>query len=184
STTPNPTSTVGWRRWFSSGCFAAPGGWLGYSTGPATSRSSSVPLVSSISPRRCIVIHSWIEPMGLALVCSTSAVNAAWASTMPRPYSLSCPASPVSSAVARDRKSTRLNSSHVSISYAVFCLKKKIQYIRGDGAQIGGGAVEHVARWVRGETEQYGADRLRDRYGRVTAMRVDADTIGLEYVGS
>ena len=26
-----------------------------------------------------------------------------------------------------DRKSTRLNSSHVVISYAVFCLKKKIQ---------------------------------------------------------
>src|SRR5690349_21927622 len=25
----------------------------------------------------------------------------------------------------RDRKSTRLNSSHVEISYAVFCLKKK-----------------------------------------------------------
>src|SRR5699024_12320417 len=27
--------------------------------------------------------------------------------------------------IFRDRKSTRLNSSHVSISYAVFCLKKK-----------------------------------------------------------
>src|SRR5438067_3761065 len=27
-----------------------------------------------------------------------------------------------------DRKSTRLNSSHVSISYAVFCLKKKTSY--------------------------------------------------------
>src|SRR5690349_23336054 len=26
---------------------------------------------------------------------------------------------------SRDRKSTRLNSSHVEISYAVFCLKKK-----------------------------------------------------------
>src|SRR5438477_10725306 len=26
---------------------------------------------------------------------------------------------------SRDRKSTRLNSSHMSISYAVFCLKKK-----------------------------------------------------------
>src|SRR5207253_9482910 len=26
-----------------------------------------------------------------------------------------------------DRKSTRLNSSHVAISYAVFCLKKKIE---------------------------------------------------------
>src|SRR3712207_7072894 len=29
------------------------------------------------------------------------------------------------SAAARDRKSTRLNSSHANISYAVFCLKKK-----------------------------------------------------------
>src|SRR6266571_1261302 len=28
-------------------------------------------------------------------------------------------------AALRDRKSTRLNSSHMSISYAVFCLKKK-----------------------------------------------------------
>src|SRR6266571_3310075 len=27
--------------------------------------------------------------------------------------------------ICRDRKSTRLNSSHMSISYAVFCLKKK-----------------------------------------------------------
>src|SRR5690606_40462732 len=27
--------------------------------------------------------------------------------------------------INRDRKSTRLNSSHVKISYAVFCLKKK-----------------------------------------------------------
>src|SRR5256886_7427800 len=29
----------------------------------------------------------------------------------------------------RDRKSTRLNSSHSQISYAVFCLKKKNSYI-------------------------------------------------------
>src|SRR3712207_8351690 len=28
----------------------------------------------------------------------------------------------------RDRKSTRLNSSHANISYAVFCLKKKNTY--------------------------------------------------------
>src|SRR3989442_10433637 len=32
----------------------------------------------------------------------------------------------------RDRKSTRLNSSHVRISYAVFCLKKKKE-IRASG---------------------------------------------------
>src|SRR5699024_11393822 len=30
----------------------------------------------------------------------------------------------------RDRKSTRLNSSHVSISYAVFCLKKKKETVQ------------------------------------------------------
>src|SRR5438045_4911029 len=30
-------------------------------------------------------------------------------------------------AVLLDRKSTRLNSSHLGISYAVFCLKKKIE---------------------------------------------------------
>src|SRR5690349_23677374 len=30
---------------------------------------------------------------------------------------------------SQDRKSTRLNSSHVEISYAVFCLKKKIRLL-------------------------------------------------------
>src|SRR5215475_38525 len=35
------------------------------------------------------------------------------------------PPSPQNRSVRRDRKSTRLNSSHVKISYAVFCLKKK-----------------------------------------------------------
>src|SRR3712207_8726382 len=32
--------------------------------------------------------------------------------------------------VVRDRKSTRLNSSHANISYAVFCLKKKKQKLK------------------------------------------------------
>src|SRR3712207_7029962 len=35
--------------------------------------------------------------------------------------------SAASSSRRRDRKSTRLNSSHANISYAVFCLKKKKQ---------------------------------------------------------
>src|SRR3712207_6884645 len=38
------------------------------------------------------------------------------------------------SLVARDRKSTRLNSSHANISYAVFCLKKK-NHRRPDGGR-------------------------------------------------
>src|SRR5690625_6656355 len=32
---------------------------------------------------------------------------------------------PATTSTSQDRKSTRLNSSHVAISYAVFCLKKK-----------------------------------------------------------
>src|SRR5438309_3170476 len=41
--------------------------------------------------------------------------------------------------VAQDRKSTRLNSSHSSISYAVFCLKKK-KYARSRHSSIQGGS--------------------------------------------
>src|SRR3712207_8359900 len=40
------------------------------------------------------------------------------------------PASPAARPRAADRKSTRLNSSHANISYAVFCLKKKKKTIK------------------------------------------------------
>src|SRR5690606_41171250 len=43
--------------------------------------------------------------------------------------------------ISTDRKSTRLNSSHVKISYAVFCLKKK----RKDGPTWSGGATRSPA---------------------------------------
>src|SRR5258705_4920565 len=42
--------------------------------------------------------------------------------------------------MAEDRKSTRLNSSHLGISYAVFCLKKKKQTVR---------LITHYVCWVR-----------------------------------
>src|SRR5256885_6615623 len=38
------------------------------------------------------------------------------------------PADDAQAAAAQDRKSTRLNSSHLVISYAVFCLKKKTKH--------------------------------------------------------
>src|SRR5438874_7441961 len=38
---------------------------------------------------------------------------------------------------SRDRKSTRLNSSHVEISYAVLCLKKKIGLTSARDQQLG-----------------------------------------------
>src|SRR5256885_10657251 len=37
---------------------------------------------------------------------------------------------------AQDRKSTRLNSSHLVISYAVFCLKKKSELQQTDYADV------------------------------------------------
>src|SRR5258708_5334090 len=54
-----------------------------------------------------------------------------WEEGRPAPTTATRPARPFSSwppapSVSRDRKSTRLNSSHQIISYAVFCLKKKI----------------------------------------------------------
>src|SRR5947199_6708737 len=51
-----------------------------------------------------------------------SSLRKAPRSRMPRRGSTSSTRHP---AARRDRKSTRLNSSHLGISYAVFCLKKK-----------------------------------------------------------
>src|SRR5205814_9288041 len=63
---------------------------------------------------------------GGALCCGASApVEAAALGAARRPLK----APPACSRIPdRDRKSTRLNSSHLGISYAVFCLKKKKSY--------------------------------------------------------
>src|SRR2546426_2204817 len=45
------------------------------------------------------------------------------------PESCRATASRTSRNSTRDRKSTRLNSSHLVISYAVFCLKKKKEHV-------------------------------------------------------
>src|SRR2546430_4717838 len=52
------------------------------------------------------------------------------------------------SARRRDRKSTRLNSSHSQISYAVFCLKKKKNFdaLSGHGQARGVASSEGPAR--------------------------------------
>src|SRR2546430_12132527 len=53
-------------------------------------------------------------------------VNPPWMSSKYNPYGLPCFfTSSINFCRISDRKSTRLNSSHSQISYAVFCLKKK-----------------------------------------------------------
>src|SRR5690606_39460574 len=56
-------------------------------------------------------------------ICSLPPPDRVFMIEAPPPTSLPCPTT--TPAEIRDRKSTRLNSSHVKISYAVFCLKKK-----------------------------------------------------------
>src|SRR5437870_6862628 len=74
----------------------------------------------------CIVVH---ENFAGSLVRSNSVLNYLAALPMAqRRYSFVCLVGPSFKTLdaMQDRKSTRLNSSHVAISYAVFCLKKKI----------------------------------------------------------
>src|SRR5689334_5376707 len=63
------------------------------------------PLASQFASKYLATPVLWIRVTGSILVLDTQVTNS-WE-------------------VAPDRKSTRLNSSHSSISYAVFCLKKK-----------------------------------------------------------
>src|SRR5690554_7762801 len=63
---------------------------------------------------------------------TSRAILAPMAGVMDRPFRRMCRqlgaglvVSEMVTSDTRDRKSTRLNSSHVRISYAVFCLKKK-----------------------------------------------------------
>src|SRR2546430_6498255 len=60
------------------------------------------------------------ESLPLAILRRTRTISVhAWDLPMIRPVAGRC---------LLDRKSTRLNSSHSQISYAVFCLKKKTKY--------------------------------------------------------
>src|SRR5437588_2028352 len=55
--------------------------------------------------------------------------------------------------IPRDRKSTRLNSSHTVISYAVFCLKKKNRIVAVEQRVVDAG----IARGKRALGEHHGA---------------------------
>src|SRR3712207_15580 len=89
---------------------------------------------------------SWGSATGARTWCASSATTRAatsagsstatrTASRGSRSASATCRRPPTSRRRSRDRKSTRLNSSHANISYAVFCLKKKtlaLTAARGD----------------------------------------------------
>src|SRR5207245_6625680 len=76
-------------------------------TGRDAAHPTAIPARASRSPRGCFRRAS--AEQGLSVASSTPV-----------------PGEPHGSQEKSNRKSTRLNSSHGSISYAVFCLKKKI----------------------------------------------------------
>src|SRR3712207_8978573 len=71
------------------------------------------------------------NPYNLALIVENAGVpvildaGVGTASDAALAMELGCDAILTATAISQDRKSTRLNSSHANISYAVFCLKKK-----------------------------------------------------------
>src|SRR2546422_3846508 len=83
----------------------------------STPELTSVPTMPSSRPKTTIAIALMSEP------CA-STVAATRPNTISEKYS-DGPNLSATSASGGDRKSTRLNSSHGYISYAVFCLKKK-----------------------------------------------------------
>src|SRR6266571_6370762 len=89
--------------------------------------------------------------------------------------------------MSRDRKSTRLNSSHMSISYAVFCLKKKKHQ---DREQLSGALPDRALVGAREEIEliratdhrrlQVALDRKRLRTEGEQPMGLDRFRLALE----
>src|SRR5437667_6827390 len=77
-------------------------------------RSTLFPYTTLFRSKRRSYSPTWAEAETTFSPASTS-----WPSTRTRTSIFQDPAS------SADRKSTRLNSSHITISYAVFCLKKK-----------------------------------------------------------
>src|SRR5258705_8985778 len=72
-----------------------------------------------------------------------------------------------------DRKSTRLNSSHLGISYAVFCLKKNIGDLAHENRHAVLGADDHLFE-IAGAPDQ--AEPADDRSGPSRLSYVDAST--------
>src|SRR5437899_4675430 len=71
---------------------------------------------------------------------SSDLFNAASRGESPR--SMCCSTASTTTMASSDRKSTRLNSSHLGISYAVFCLKKKTTIYTNPSADLS--STEHI----------------------------------------
>src|SRR5205814_9835593 len=87
------------------------------------------PLLYPLSLHDALPISSGTASVSMTSGMNCAGVDCGWRPSITRPFhrtkSVSAPASRRTTPAPTDRKSTRLNSSHLGISYAVFCLKKK-----------------------------------------------------------
>src|SRR5690349_23944463 len=89
--------------------------------GPRARRLTTVVLSSSVAALALVSAGACGEDR---VPTAPKGAQSATATVSPTPTPTATP-TPTPTPTPRDRKSTRLNSSHVEISYAVFCLKKK-----------------------------------------------------------
>src|SRR2546422_8538488 len=85
---------------------------------PYTTLFRSLVRVGRVARTRCVLVGPAQQPVGLRPIIATGLGSE-------RPQHVDCPLALPLGEPNLDRKSTRLNSSHGYISYAVFCLKKK-----------------------------------------------------------
>src|ERR1035441_4635590 len=84
--------------------------------------STNTPLLSIILSAACVIFFNDTATTEIYTLSLHDALPI-WSSSPSYGRGSACPIR--GCAAGRDRKSTRLNSSHLGISYAVFCLKKK-----------------------------------------------------------
>src|SRR5262245_30984764 len=99
----------------------APKGW-GWSAAPTNTAFSGdwgVSYTANLTPDRNTGLGIWTEDMFVSAIRTGRHMGVSRPINPPMPWPM------YRNATDEDRKSTRLNSSHLGISYAVFCLKKK-----------------------------------------------------------
>src|SRR2546429_6130325 len=88
--------------------------------------SAALPVLLSVTDCAALVVFSsWLPKLKFVADKLTMGAGAAPVPVRLMVCGLPAMLSVIVTAPVRDRKSTRLNSSHGYISYAVFCLKKK-----------------------------------------------------------
>src|SRR3712207_8642508 len=85
---------------------------------------------STLFPYTTLVRSALLRVLAVSTCLTLTAAGAAWAHSTVSPEEVPAGSSETFTVTVpgekeEDRKSTRLNSSHANISYAVFCLKKK-----------------------------------------------------------